>query len=148
MSYSRCKRLALARRLAHIGSAAPPHTISLILSLAASIAAERPPFASVGVYERLLLVAARGGNLSAAYTLAANYATGNSLPLRQRRAFFWYGFAARRGHSEAQFNLAAMYWEGDGTVQSGAQARYWFKRALAGGESDAKRMLDFIGHSS
>ena len=147
-SFCRCQRLALARRLAGVGRTASPRIIPLVLSLAASVAAERRPFLSAGVYERLLQAAARGGNLSAAYALAASYATGDSLPLRLRRAFFWYGSAARRGHAEAQFNLAAMYWEGEGTAQSVAQARYWFKRALAGGEKDAKRMLDFIGHLS
>lgn len=146
--FPRYERLALSRRLTRIRRTSHRETLSLLLFLAASISSERPPFGSALVYERLLLAAARSGSLSAAYVLAANYATGEGLPLRPRRAFCWYRIAALGGNAEAQFNLATMYLEGEGTFRCIDQARYWFKRALAGGEFDAKKMLEFIGNSA
>ncbi|HLL06902.1 MAG TPA: hypothetical protein VK539_40380 [Myxococcaceae bacterium] len=82
---------------------------------------------------RLLLKAARAGNLSAQLNLGAHLATGKGVRQSGEKALYCYKRAAARRYAAAASNAACIYRD-QGRVKL---ALRWFKKAVALGDDDA-----------
>ncbi len=95
------------------------------------------PAKAAGLYAE----AARRGDASGAYNLAALYATGRGVPKDFPTALAWYRYAADLGDTDAVRMVGVMYANGEGVPADPAEARRWWQRAADTGDPGAMELL-------
>jgi hypothetical protein len=81
---------------------------------------------------------ARGGNRQAQFDYAQMHATGDGVPINQKKALEFYEKAARQGHELAQNTCGAMYFAGMGTQPNPKKAFPYFAQAAKQGNLEAQ----------
>lgn len=82
---------------------------------------------------RLLMRAARAGNLSAQLNLGFHLDTGAGVRQSREKALYWYKRAAGRGYAAAASNVGCIYRD----ERRFRLALRWFEKAVALGDDDA-----------
>ncbi|ELD1797340.1 J domain-containing protein [Vibrio fluvialis] len=84
-----------------------------------------------------LVAQANQGDRNAQYQLAIDYQSGQTTPVSQDDAFYWFQQAAESGHPAAMIQLANTYLSGSGTEKDIDKALFWLTKAFASGNQDA-----------
>ncbi len=87
---------------------------------------------------------AEQGDVTAQYSLGANYASGDQAPQDLTEAARWFSRAAAQGHPASQGMLGAYYWAGRGVPQDLKKAYFWSALANAGGDAPSHYRLAAI----
>jgi len=84
---------------------------------------------------------AQQGDVSAQYSLAWLYESGQGVKVDYKKSVFWYQKAANQDHSAAQYALATMYENGIGVKQDHAKALTLFTKAANQGDPTSQFQL-------
>ena len=105
---------------------------------------EMPP-AMVGPLS--LRMAARDGNPSAQFAVAARLGEGHGVGQDLEQAMRWYHRAAQQGFALAQYRLGTYYERGLGVERDVARAQAWYRRAAEQGNAKAMHNLAVLATS-
>jgi TPR repeat protein len=98
----------------------------------------------MGDYEKaakLLVRAAKRGEVDAQYQLASLYRSGRGVDKDHAAAARWFAAAAKQGHPKAQYNLGKMYQNGWGVDADRQRALHWYRLAAEQGHERARNEL-------
>ena len=89
-----------------------------------------------------LLMPAEAGHVTSQFILGNMYDFGESVPVDNEKAFYWYKKAADHGHTDALYNVGQLYLEGRGTSRDLEKAYEYFFMAAKKGSRDAYQMAE------
>lgn len=137
---------SLANQLQAIQANAPTLPASMMPDSAAPVVAEAEAVAPAEMPPALigpnsLRLAAKNGDPSAEFEVAARFAEGRGVTQDFKQANTWYSRSAQRGFAPAQYRLGTLYERGIGAKADVARAKIWYGRAAEQGHVKAMHNL-------